>query len=196
MWTYNDSHNYANSLLYTIESDSAKPHKSSTSLIPQVGSSSQSSRQSNIPIKLSSKKTSENTLKLDPKAGLSSSAPANNSSTALERRDSNNSLDNNIEELNRNLNELLLQDRGKGKGGRTSKDTHIVEWINQTSKDAVPPDLLDEQREPPQDISSPTFTDNSFTYSQTVSVNVKITIRQSKTNSSKQKKKLEHCSNS
>lgn len=76
---------------------------------------------------------------------------------------------NNLDELDKNLNELLDLGRKEESG-----DSHIVEWIKQTSKDAVPPDLLREQQSvlppPPRDIGSPTFTDNSLTYSQTVSL--------------------------
>ena len=59
--------------------------------------------------------------------------------------------------------------RGKG-GGTKNGSAHIEEWLRQTSKDAVPPDMLGESMDAPaRDISSPTFTDNSLSYSQTVS---------------------------
>ena len=45
-------------------------------------------------------------------------------------------------------------------------NSHIEEWIRQTSKDAVPPDMLGDNE---RNIYSPTLTDKSLSYTQTVS---------------------------
>lgn len=84
---------------------------------------------------------------------------------------SGDSLEENFLEFDRNLNDLLNQEERKDKERATRNgESHIEEWIKQTSKDAVPPDvLLGGTDGPPRDIASPTFTDNSLNYSQTVS---------------------------
>ena len=86
--------------------------------------------------------------------------------SGYQRQVSADSLEENFQELDRDLNQLLRQE-GRREGGMRNGDSHIEEWLEQTSKDAVPVEMLGEvDGGPPM---SPTFTDNSFTYSQTVS---------------------------
>ena len=127
-------------------------------------------RQSGIPTRSTPSKlaTSGTSGSARPQSG-SRQPPQDDPPPSLERQTSGDSLEENFQELDRNLNDLLQRDTRRDRMARKA-DTHIQEWLRQTSKDAVPPDMLGGTDPPSRDISSPTLTENSLTYSQTVSL--------------------------
>ncbi len=94
--------------------------------------------------------------------------------SGFQRQTSGDSLEENYQEFDRNLNDLMQRNERKGRGGGAKNGSaHIEEWLRQTTKDAIPPDMLGEAMDAPaRDINSPTFTDNSLNYSQAVSQNL------------------------
>ena len=88
----------------------------------------------------------------------------------LQRHVSTDSLEENFLELDRNLNDLLKKDDRRERALRNGS-AHVEEWLKQTSKDAIVPEMLGESLDvvPPQPPLSPTFTENSTSFSQTVS---------------------------
>ena len=119
-------------------------------------------RHSGIPVKKSS----------HPAPSHDDGKPAAPPPSGYQRQASGDSLEENYQEFDRNLHDLMQRTEWRGKGGAKNGSAHIEEWLRQTSKDAVPLDMLGDA--PVRDISSPTFTDNSLNYSQTVSEDMKL----------------------
>lgn len=124
----------------TLSTGPSDPTKPRSTSVP-----SQGARHSGIPVKTTPSKPSSD-------------------QSGYQRQVSADSLEENFQELDRSLNDLLKQDDRKERAIRNG-DSHIEEWLKHTSKDAVPPEM-GEVDDPPL---SPTFTDNSLSYSQTVS---------------------------
>ena len=97
--------------------------------------------------------------------GPDAHVPSYTSTFAHQRQISDIEFDHTIQELD-DLNGMFA-------GGRRleSKDekSHIVEWIKQTNKDALPIETM-AMAELRREASSPAFTDNSFNFSQAVSL--------------------------
>ena len=160
------------SLYFLTSTDPSKPPRPPASL---PGSSSSGGRHSGIPLKTSL----SSDRGLHPNHHSNARPSARENQTRLDSQASGDSLEENFLELDRNLNDLLQRDPRRDRAARKA-DAHIEEWLRQTSNDAVPPDMLLQgtgdgvdggggvgggQR----DLGSPTFTDNSLNYSQTVS---------------------------
>jgi len=74
-----------------------------------------------------------------------------------ERQFSCASLEHSLQELDRNLQDMLMES-GEDKGSKS----HVAEWLRQTSEEAPSPeDRVDREFQ----VASPASTDNSFIYS-------------------------------
>lgn len=84
-------------------------------------------------------------------------SPDHQSSSNLhERQFSSTSLEHSLQELDRNLQDMLMESSDK------DSKSHVVEWLKQTSEDALPPDVAVEQE---LQLASPISTEHSFNYS-------------------------------
>ena len=72
-------------------------------------------------------------------------------------------------EVHNGLQSLSLSDQTGAVGNHVGYIPRVEEWVRQTAKTALPLDSVNAPgSDPPRDISSPTFTDNSLNYSQMV----------------------------
>ena len=141
---------------YDRTSKSSTPHH--TSSIPAPPSKRTSIPHKKTPFSPSTNSTQPSTAqRLGETDGSGTNpSPEYQPSPMHERQLSSASLEHSLQELDRNLQDMLME------SGEKDSKAHVVEWLRQTSEDALPPDVLAEQD---MQLASPISTDHSFNYS-------------------------------